>query len=239
MQVQSALLFETPEQICARVYSALRPRARLPEIQITFRKFASANSFARLADGRLEFRVTDVLQGAPAHILESLVYILLSKLFRKPVPAVYNDRYRRYLNRREMTRSLNLLRQIRGHKFVSGPQGNHYNLEDLFEELNGRFFDGLLGRPLLGWSRRVSRTTLGHYDPSHNAIILSKLFDDPAVPRLAVEYVLYHEMLHLRYPVEIQGAYRRVHTTEFRHGEKQFPRYQEAQQLLKKLCSRT
>ena len=238
MQVQSALLFETPEEICARVYRALRPRAHMPEIQVRFRKFANANSFVRLAEGRLELRVTDVLEGAPAHILEALAYILFSKLFRRPLPGIYNDRYRRYLNRREMRRSLHLLRQIRGRKFISGPEGEHRNLEELFEELNRTFFDGLLGRPLLGWSRRVSRTTLGHYDPSHNAIILSKLFDDPAAPRLALEYVLYHEMLHLRYPVEHQGARRRVHTAEFRQAEKKFPGLTEAKALLKKLCAR-
>src|ERR1035438_8620037 len=36
---------------------------------------------------------------------------------------------------------------------------------------------------------------LGHFDPSHNAIVISRIFDQPAVPPLALEYVVFHEML--------------------------------------------
>jgi hypothetical protein len=42
-------------------------------------------------------------------------------------------------------------------------------------------------------------------------------------------------MLHLRCPVDHNGARRRVHTREFRDAEKQFPRLKEARELLKKL----
>jgi predicted metal-dependent hydrolase len=55
------------------------------------------------------------------------------------------------------------------------------------------------------------------------------------VPRLALEYVVFHEMLHLRYPVDHNGARRRVHTREFRAAETQFERLQEAKELLKRL----
>ena len=108
-------------------------------------------------------------------------------------------------------------------------------METVFEGLNSEHFQGLLARPQLGWSRGASRTMLGHFDPSHNAIIISRIFDDPAVPELALEYVMFHEMLHLRYPVEHNGARRRVHTREFRAAEKQFGRLKEAKEILKKL----
>ena len=235
MLVQSALFFEKPEEIFSRVFSQLKPRTAPPAIRIDFCKFANANSFVRLEDGRLHVRITDVLEGAPAPVLESLAYILLSKLYRRPIPKMYAEHYRRYLNRKEMRRSLQLIRQARGRKFVSGPRGEYYDLESMFEKLNFDYFDGLMARPLLGWSRRASRTMLGHYDPSHNAIILSKLLDSRKTPELAVEYVLFHEMLHLRYPVEHQGARRRVHTREFKDAEKKFARWREAKQLLKLL----
>jgi hypothetical protein len=93
-----------------------------------------------------------------------------------------------------------------------------------------------MARPLLGWSRQPSRVMLGHYDPSHNAIILSRLLDGAAVSRLAVEYVLFHEMLHLRFPVDHRGARRCVHTPEFKQAEKEFPQLAQAKELLKKIC---
>jgi len=206
-------------------------------VRVEFCKFANANSFVRWDEEGLQLRITDVLEGAPAPILEALAHILLAKLLRRPAPRNYAERYRRYLNRKEMLRSLQLVKQTRGRKFVSGPQGACYDLQEIFEELNRAHFHGLMARPLLGWSRVASRSMLGHYDPSHNAIILSKLLDGPTVPRLAVEYVLFHEMLHLRFPVEHRGAWRCVHTREFKDAERQFTQLKKAKDLLKKVCA--
>jgi hypothetical protein len=235
--LQSAIFFETPEEIFTRVFGELKPRTRVPAVRLTFCKFANANSSVRWDETGLEFRITDVLEGAPSSILESLAHILMSKLLRRPSPRTHSERYRRYLNRKEMRRSLQLVKQTRGRKFLSGPQGQAYHLQEMFEELNHTHFHGLMAQPLLGWSRRPSRVMLGHYDPSHNAIILSRLLDRPTVPRLAVEYILFHEMLHLRFPVEHRGARRCVHTREFKAAEKQFPLLKEAKQLLKTVCS--
>ena len=234
--LQSAIFFETPEEMLTRVFREFRPRTAIPGVRVRFCKFANANSFVRWDEAGLEFRITDVLEGAPAAILESLANILMAKLLRRPVPKIHAERYRRYLNRKEMRRSLQLVKQSRGRKFVSGPKGDAYDLEKIFEELNLAYFHGWMAQPLLGWSRRPSRATLGHYDPSHNAIILSRLLDSVRAPRLTVEYVMFHEMLHLRFPVEHRGARRCVHTREFKDAEKQFPRLKEAKQMLKAIC---
>jgi predicted metal-dependent hydrolase len=93
-----------------------------------------------------------------------------------------------------------------------------------------------MARPILGWSPNASRTMLGHYDPPHNAIVLSRILDRPETPRAAVEYVLFHEMLHLRYPAENRGARRCVHTQAFKQAERQFERLAEAKALLRRLC---
>jgi len=254
--LQTSLFFETPEEIYARVFRELKPRTALPELQVEFCRFANADSFIRLdagpamttagpamtgagpamtGAGRLHVRMSDLLAGAPAAVLEALAHILLGKLYRKAVPRLYSHRYRLYLNRKDFRREAHLVRQTRGRKFISGPQGDHYNLEEVFERLSAQFFDGLMGRPRLGWSRTPSRSMLGHFDPSHNAIIISRIFDRPQVPALAVEYIMFHEMLHLRYPVDHNGARRRVHTREFREAEKKFPQLKEVKEILKRL----
>lgn len=235
MQVESALFFETHEEIYTRVFQRVNPRTIPPEIHVEFRRFANANSSIRLENGRIEVRITDLLAVAPAPIIEALAYILLSKLYRKPIPPNYNHQYRLYLNRKDVRTSLHSLRQNRGRKFLSGAQGQCYNLDQLFEELNAKHFFGMMARPELGWSRRPSRTMLGHYDPSHHVIILSSILDRPAVPRLVVEFVMFHEMLHLKHPVDHRGARRCVHTPEFRASEKEFPGLAEAKLLLKTL----
>ena len=204
-------------------------------LRVEFCRFANADSFIRLENGRLHVRISDLLEGAPAPVIEALAHILLGKLYRKPVPRIYTHRYRLYLNRQDMRRQAHLVRQIRGRKFISGPQGEHYNLEEIFERLNAAIFRRPDGPPALGWSRGASRSMLGHFDPSHNAIIISRIFDRQETPLLALEYVMFHEMLHLRYPVDHSGMRRCVHTKEFKEAEKQFPQFKEAKELLKKL----
>jgi hypothetical protein len=233
--IQTSLFFETAEDIYRRVFHDLKPRTLFPELRIEYCQFANPDSFIRLENGRLHVRISDILGGAPAPVTEALAYILLGKLYRREIPRMYAHRYRLYLNRRDVRRQAQLVRQVRGRKFLSGPQGAIYNLEEVFERLNREFFEGLLGRPSLGWSRQRSRSMLGHFDPAHNAIIVSRIFDQPQVPALALDYVMFHEMLHLRYPVEHKGVRRCVHTREFREAEKKFPDLPRAKEMLKRL----
>jgi hypothetical protein len=233
--LQSSLFFESPEEIYRRVFRELKPRTSVPPLTVEFCRFANPDSSIRLEEGRLRVRMSDLLEAAPAPVTEALAHILLGKLYRKPTPAVYAHRYRLYLNRKDVRRQTHLVRQIRGRKFISGPQGELHNLEEIFERLNAQYFDGLLGRPLLGWSRGASRNQLGHFDPSHNAIVISRIFDRPRTPALALEYVMFHEMLHLRYPVDHTKARRCVHTAEFKEAEKKFPGWKEAKEIIKRL----
>src|SRR5262249_40075331 len=123
----------------------------------------------------------------------------------------------------------------RGRKRIDSAQGHTYDLEAIFEDLNQRFFHGLLARPQMTWSREYARNRLGHYDPAHNAIVVSRIFDHPRMPRYVTEYIVYHEMLHLKHPVKVKGSRRCVHSTEFQLEEKLFPRLAEAQRFLKHL----
>ena len=232
MQVESALFFETPEQIYARVFRSLKPRTPLPSIAVRFRKYANANSRISLRDGHLRVDISDLLEGAPAPIQEALASILISKLFRIKPERNAVARYRRYLNRGDMRRIMHLIKQQRGRKFFLEPKGSVYDLTDIFDQINWKYFNGLMAQPILGWSVRPSCTTLGHFDPSHNAIILSRILDSNEAPSLAVHYVMFHEMLHLRYPTEHRGLRRCIHTQEFKAAERQFEKFAEAKKEL-------
>jgi hypothetical protein len=225
-----------PEAVYARIFRELKPRTPLPEIRVQFRRYANANAQIRLHAGVLLIRMADTLAAAPWDVHEALAEILLSKLFRRPVPPNINDRYRRYLNRGDVRTTLDRVRSTRGRKVVEDPRGAHHDLTQMFDQLNFQYFFGLMARPTLGWSRQASRTLLGHYDSSHNTIVLSRILDRPEVPRLAVEYVLYHEMLHVRHPVEHRGSRRCVHTPAFKAEEKQFAQYKEAKLMLRRLA---
>lgn len=234
MQVETALLFESVEQIYARVFRTLKPRTPLPNICVRFRRYANANSRICLKDGQMVVDISDLLEPAPAPIQEALASILISKLFRRTPERAVLARYRRYLNRADVRRTLHLAKQQRGRKPLRDAKGRVYDLRVIFEDLNFAYFRGLMAQPQLGWSLRPSRTTLGHYDPSHHAIVLSAVLDSERAPELIVKFVMFHEMLHLRYPTEHRGARRCVHTKEFKVAEKQFEDFAAATAELKK-----
>ena len=68
-----------------------------------------------------------------------------------------------------------------------------------------------------------------------SAIVVSRVFDHPRVPRYVPEYIVYHEMLHLKHPVRLRGSRRCVHSPEFQAEEKLFARLEDAKAFLKGL----
>ena len=228
-------MFPNLQEIFQRTYRELRPRAPLPEFRIEFYPFANVNSTIRVRETIVHARISDLLEGAPATVLEAIAHILLAKIYRKPIAALHSTRYRRYVLSHDISTKAQLVRQLRGRKRIESAQGEVYDLDQIFEELNQRFFHGLLARPRMTWSQSHARRSLAHYDPAHNAIVVSRAFDHQRVPRYAVEYIVYHEMLHLKHPVKLRGSRRCVHGPEFRAEEKLFPELERAKAFLKRL----
>lgn len=222
-------------EIFSEAYREIRPRAPFPEFRIEFFPFSNINNTIRLREGKVFVRISDLLSGAPRDVLHAIAHILLAKLYRKEIESRHATRYRKYIGRRDVSSKAHLLRQERGRKVLLSSAGRTYNLEEIFEELNRRFFHGLLARPLMTWSRHASRQSLGHYDPAHNTIVVSRVFDRPEIPRYAVEYLVYHEMLHLKHPVKLNGSRRCIHPKAFQEEERLFPELEKAKQLLKRL----
>lgn len=222
-------------EIFQETYRALRPGSAVPEFKIEFFAFANVNNTIRLRAGRLLVRLSDLLEGSPDVVLRAIAHILLAKMYRQPIDRGQSARYRKYVASHDIVRQTHLVRQLRGRKRLRSARGFFYDLDAVFEELNTRFFHGLMARPRMSWSQTKTRRTLGHYDPAHNAIIISKIFDHAAMPRFALEYVVYHEMLHLKHPVRLRGSRRCVHSAEFQAEEKLFPKMAEANALLKRL----
>jgi len=106
-------------------------------------------------------------------------------------------------------------------------RGFHVNLKDVFDRLNRMYFAGRL-HVSITWGRsrnRYRRTSIdfGSYDPESRMIRINPALDRPWVPRLFVDYIVYHEMLHALLGIRALGNGRReVHSVRFREEEKEF-----------------
>ena len=216
-------------------YRVLRPRAPMPPFDIRFRRFTSLNTTIRLRDGHIKVSLSDLLEGAPESVLRAIAHILIAKLYRKPIDATHSNRYRRFAASEAVMRQSERIRQTRGRKRILTAKGEHYDLDEVFEVLNRQFFHGLMGRPVLTWSEHKAKRLLGHYDAAHNTIMVSRVFDRRNTPRYAIEYLMYHEMLHLKHPVKARNGRRCVHSREFQADERLFPELERAKAFLKTL----
>ncbi|BBD59294.1 hypothetical protein NIES2109_20770 [Nostoc sp. HK-01] len=120
---------------------------------------------------------------------------------------------------------------------AENPQGNFYNLNDLFDELNHEYFAANLVKPRLTWSQIKTYRKFGHYEPARDRVVMSTSLDHVNVPKFVAEFVLYHELLHKYHGTKWVNGKRMVHTTQFRTDERKFKFYAEADSWLKKLAS--
>jgi hypothetical protein len=221
------------DAVFLRVFRRLGLKRAAPEFHVGYRPFASLRSSIHLRGNAAIVHVADVLAGAPSLVNEALAEILLAQLFRRRPSREARACYLAYVYSPAIRQRIDEARRRRGRKRLLPPRGRNYDLEDIFDRLNRRFFAGRLARPRLGWSTQRSRSILGHYDSAHGVIIISRWFDSADVPRFLVEYLMFHEMLHIKYPVERDGHRRVVHSRAFREAERKFPHYERARRRLK------
>lgn len=115
-----------------------------------------------------------------------------------------------------------------------------YHLSTIFDELNQEYFENKLPKPQLVWSQRKSYRQLGSYNFTWNIISISNILNDARVPVIALRFVLYHEMLHIKHGAKRVSGRLISHTRSFRAEERQFKGYAEAvaiHQSLQKLTS--
>jgi hypothetical protein len=222
-----------PVELFRRVLRRLGIAVILPSLRVQFRPFAGLRSTICLRKGRLDVCLSDVLQDAPRLVLEALAEILLCKVYRRRASREARECYLAYVLSPGIRLRTDQARRQRGTKRLLPARGRHHNLEEIFHRLNQDFFDGELRVTCLGWSLQNSRTTLGHYDAGHGMIVINRALDSPTAPAHLVEYLVFHEMLHMRFPVERHGHRRVVHSREFRAAERKFPNYEEVRKSLK------
>jgi len=221
------------DAVFRRAFRRLGLKRPAPEFRVDYRPFAGLRSSIHLRGNCAVVHLADVLAGASALVNEAVAEILLAQLFRRRPSHEARACYLAYVYSPAMRHRIDETRRRRGCKRLLPPRGRHFDLEETFDRLNRRFFAGALARPRLGWSMRRARSILGHYDSAHGAIIISRWFDSPQVPRYLVEYLVYHEMLHIQFPVERDGHRRIVHSRAFREAERKFPHYERARRRLK------
>jgi hypothetical protein len=212
-----------------------RFRINLADIEVKFYPYAGLHHTIRARGGRIHVRLSDLFRTAPPEVTRALAFLLVARLLSRKAPLTHERIYRSYAFSPQVLRASDIARRQRGRKMVASASGQVYDLERMFTRLNRRCFGGQIAKPALTWSRRRARSILGHHDSVHNTITISKALDSREVPEWFVEYILFHEMLHIKHPARVINGRRHYHTPAFRAEEQRFRRYHQSQDWLERV----
>jgi predicted metal-dependent hydrolase len=218
-----------------RMFTRLNCDGRPPRFRVEFYPYSSLTLTIRRREETVHVRFSDLLHRAPLNVLEGAAALLLSRVYRRKAPKGLTAPYLDYARSHRTRTRINRMRHRRVRP-ATQPQGRHFDLEKLFDELNLKYFEGKLPRPHIGWSAKNWRRQFGCYDPGPGHILLNCRMDRPNVPKCAVAYVLFHEMLHVKHPTRRSGCSLISHSPEFRAEEKQFAEFHQARKALDHLA---
>ena len=210
-------------------FQILKSGREMPEIEVAFYPYVGINHTIRLRNGKIYVRLAEICRDAPLAAQRALAFILVAKLLRKKVPPLAEEIYQSFVKSREMQSKAADNRRAKGRKIITSPRGEAYDLEEIFALINQTYFQNSIEKPTLSWSARKTYRILGHHDSAHRTIIISKSLDDAKIPRYVVEYVVFHEMLHIFHPTMYRDGRRYNHTPQFRRDEKKFAYFSEAE----------
>jgi len=210
-------------------FQSLDGRRDLPEIEVEFYPYIGIQNTIRLRNGKIFVRLAELCRAAPLEVQRALAYILIAKLLRKKIPPSATKIYRSFVKSAEIQIKAKENKRAKGRKIITTSQGEIYDLEEIFALINSTYFQNSIPKPTLTWSARKTFRILGHHDSTHETIVVSKSLDDKNVPQYVVEFIVFHEMLHIFHPTLQRDGRHYNHTPQFRRDERKFASYEKAE----------
>jgi len=209
----------------------------LGQVSARFFPYAELKHTWRCRCGGLEFKVSDYMDQCTEAELESLAWYLLCKAGGIECPEDRKDAYLKASRSRSLWSNKRDTYLARANALMLKARGTVRDLGEVFGYVNSYYFRGRFEGPILAWSSESPRQRLGYYFEPLNLLAVNRVFDSAKVPRYALEFVMYHELLHSECPSEESHARRVHHTKQFRQREKQFTHYEDAQHWMNRLAT--
>jgi len=167
------------------------------------KRFSPYNGSVTYTVNTIKLAFSHLWKDVSEDIQIGLAQYLLLKVFRTKKRTLNIELYEKFME--------NITKYVRSDK--SDPE-----LEESFNRVNEEYFHNFMEQPGLEWGNE-STTQLGTFSYHTDTIRISAIFQDSD---WALDYVMYHEMLHKQLGLKHKGGSCRHHPPEFRRLEKQF-----------------
>ncbi len=221
-------------ELYVEAFRRLAPTRPIPTIHVSFYPYIGINHTIRIRSGDIYVRIAELCREMPLPCHRGLAFILVGKLLQKKIPAGAREVYAAFARSATARELASANKRTRGRKVVTTSKGAIYDLDEIFAKVNRQYFRDLIPKPALTWSARKTYRILGHHDATHEHIAISRSLDSATVPRYVVEYVVFHEMLHIVHPTRHINGRRYNHTPAFKRDEQKFGQYSEAERWIER-----
>jgi hypothetical protein len=216
--------------------------ARIPRrLEVAFRPLSEAYFRTTAKDRKLRVSVNDAFDDAPPDVMAAMAEVIVARASGAARPRAVGGPFWEYVETDGLRDRMQRNYLERQRSFDPEPRGDNWDLAEIFDGVNTRYFEGALARPMLGWTRRPLTYRWGWYSSMvrpNGLVVINCLLDDNEVPRFVLEGTLHHEMLHMLADPKVVDGRRVVHTREFKSLERTFERYDELRPEYRKVLVR-
>lgn len=192
---------------------------RIKSVDLKFAGMTGTLCRYSVCGGKAEMVMADYFEDAPEEVLEDYVRFVLDKGSGPP------ERFIAYVSSDSFVQSQRPRFLAKSRRFMLSSEGEHRSLSRSAERLEeaGLLASGEAEGVYLTWTRRPSVSVLGTCHSIFRVISISKALDTDSLPPDCLDFVMYHEFLHVRQGVRIG---KRKHDSDFRRQEQAFPGYE-------------
>jgi len=213
------------------VTDRIRPLSVYPyeNYSVVLKQTANLHYAYRMKRDLFEIEMSDYLEGAPDEVLNDECKVIvkwsMGERFSQ-APSVEE-----YINSEEFIVGSRPKYLRRSRTFTMSEQGRCKNLLDSIERLleMDLVHDTDIRNSYITWATHMAKNKFGQCNQTFRVISINPDLDSVDVPDELVDYVVYHEILHLR---QDRTKKRRPHNAQFRGWEHMYPDYQAWDQYL-------
>ena len=181
--------------------------------------------------GKADFRVSDYLSGAGREMLEGIARALFSRI--SGCEMGYPEEMREWVASESFIKKKQPVYIRRSKTLTRSPKGEHRDLRDSYRRLTEA---GLIPHDpdvRVLWTTEHNIRRVGYCSVLMKVIAVSSVFDNEMIPEFVLDYVVYHEFLHILVGFDPFG---RNHSPDFVKEEQRYPKRKEAEEWVKSLC---
>lgn len=215
----------------SEAFAEIGKKHNYDSVTATFCEFKEFKVKWKRSCGWIKFEISDYVKDAPKEVLTGLATTVFTRLSGK-CDRNYPKEMLNWITSDEFVKSRQPVYLMRSRNMIKSTEGKHKNLTNSYQRLIDL---GLIKKDnnlFLTWTQTPNIKRIGYCSVLMKTIVISSVFDSDIIPDYVLDYVLYHEMIHLNKGFDPFG---KRHGIDFRVLEYLHPQHEEAEQYLRKL----